>query len=374
MPTRVFTLCLDGFGPDYLAQSDMPTLRRVQDQGFAAVGHSLLPSVTNVNTVALVTGAFARDHGVTGNAYYDPGEGTNALMEAAHFVRTQTIFARAQAAGWRTALVTAKAKLLSLLGRGVDIQVSAENPPLPLQTRLGTPAPIYSREINYWVLAATREIIRCHAPDLLYVFTTDYAMHKHAPEEEPSQEHLHQIDRLLGQILDEVPELLLFVTADHGMNDKRRAIDLGKWLVSLGIEATVVSTIRDKYTEHHCNLSGSAYVYCQQPHRIPQATALLQSHPAVEEVWSRNEAAQHFQLCPERIGDLMVFARKDALFGELAEVEAEIQLRSHGSRHESLVPIIGTKTLGYGPYQYNLDVTRAIQHFFFPDELRPRNL
>jgi phosphonoacetate hydrolase len=372
MPTRVLTLCLDGFGPDYLAQSDMPTLRRVQEHGFTEVGHSLLPSVTNVNTVALVTGAFAREHGVTGNAYYDPGEGTNALMEAAHFIRTQTIFARAQAAGWRTALVTAKAKLLSLLGHGVDIAVSAENPPLPLQARLGPPASIYSREVNYWVLAATREIIRCDAPDLIYVFTTDYAMHKHAPEEDSSQEHLYQIDRLLGQILDDVPETTLFVTADHGMNNKRTAVDLSKWLASVGMEVTVVSTIRDKYTEHHRNLSGSAYIYCQQPHHISQAAAILRSHPAVEEVWPRHEAAQHFQLCPERIGDLLVFARKDALLGELAEVEAEIQLRSHGSRHESRVPIIGTTTLGYGPYQYNLEVTRAIQHFFFADEFRSR--
>ena len=52
-------------------------------------------------------------------------------------------------------------------------------------------------------------------------------------------------------------------------------------------------------------------------------------------------------------------------FGELSEPAAEVELRSHGSRHESRVPIIGTTTLGYGPYLYNLDVTRAVQQFFF---------
>lgn len=365
MPTRIVTLCLDGFGPEYFAHSPMPTLRRVQAQGFAVTGHAFLPSVTNVNTTALVTGASPREHGVTGNAYYDPGEGTSGLMETPRFVRAPTIFASARAAGWRTALVTAKAKLLTLLGRDADIQVSAEQPPPWLQMRVGMPAPIYSREVNYWVLAATREILRCEGPDLIYVFTTDYAMHKYAPEDAYSQEHLHQLDALLGDILHEAAESVLFVTADHGMNEKRCAVDLGQWLARQGIQATVVSTIRDQYTEHHRNLSGSAYVYCQFPPAVTTTAALLRLHPAVEEVWTRDEAAARFQLCPERIGDLMVLARKDALFGELPDVEAAVQLRSHGSRHESLVPIIGTTTLGYGPYRYNCDVTQAIRHGFW---------
>jgi len=220
-------------------------------------------------------------------------------------------------------------------------------------------------EVNYWVLAATRALISSEGLDLVYAFTTDYAMHKYAPEDERSQEHLQRLDALLGEILEDTPNLALFVTADHGMNAKSRAVDLEKWLADQGIQATVVSTIRDQYTVHHRNLSGSAYVYCAQPGDVPRAAALLRAHPAVEEVWPRAEAAAAFALLPERIGDLMVLARKDALFGELSEPAAEVELRSHGSRHESRVPIIGTTTLGYGPYLYNLDVTRAVQQFFF---------
>jgi len=363
--TRAFVLCLDGFGPDYLAQSEMPALRRIAAQGFAVTGSSLLPSVTNVNTVAIVTGTFPREHGVTGNAYYDPGEGTSGLMEAARFVQAQTIFEQAHAARWRAALVTAKAKLLGLLGRGAEIAVSAEHPPADLCRSVGTPAPIYSLEVNYWVLAAARMLIREQGSELVYAFTTDYAMHTYAPENEHSQEHLRQLDAFLGKILEENPNLALFVTADHGMNAKGAAVDLEKWLASQGIPATVVSTIRDRYTIHHRNLSGSAYVYCSCQADMARAAELLRSHPAVEEVWSRTEAATAFTLSPERIGDLMVLARKGALFGELSEIEASVELRSHGSRHESQVPIIGTTPLGYGPYRYNLDVTRAVQQFFF---------
>jgi phosphonoacetate hydrolase len=364
VPTRAFVLCLDGFGPQYLAQSDMPNLCQIAAHGFHITGHSLLPSVTNVNTVSLVTGTFPREHGVTGNAYYDPGEGVGGLMESARFVQAPTIFERVRRAGWQTALVTAKVKLLELLGKGADIAISAERPPAALCTDIGTPASIYSLAVNYWVLAVSRELIRREGPDLVYAFTTDYAMHKHAPEDERSQEHLHQLDTLLGEILASVSsDVALFVTADHGMNAKSIAIDLEKWLTNQGIAATVVSTIRDQYTAHHRNLSGSAYVYCTRSSDVAQATELLCAHPAVEEVWPRAEAAAAFHLLPERIGDLMVLARPEALFGELTETESEVSLRSHGSRHESRVPLIGTKTLTYHPYQYNLDVTRAIQRF-----------
>lgn len=365
MPPRVVTLCLDGCGPEYLAHSSMPVLRRVQSQGFAVTGNAFLPSVTNVNTTALVTGVSPREHGVTGNAYYDPDEGTSGLMEGAGFVRVPTLFARARAAGWRTAIVTAKAKLLALLGRDADMRISAEHPPAWLERWVGAPPPIYSCAVNYWVLAATREILRREGPDLLYVFTTDYAMHKYAPEEAASQEHLQRLDALLGEILQEAPELVLFVTADHGMNAKHHAVDLERWLARHGVEAAVVSTIRDQYTQHHRNLSGSAYIYCRSPSVVAATAALVCQHPAVEEVYARDEAATRFQLCPERIGDLLVFARKEAVFGTLPGTEAAVRLRSHGSRYESLVPIVGTTTLGYGPYRYHCDITRAIWHYFF---------
>jgi phosphonoacetate hydrolase len=366
VPTRVFVLCLDGFGPLYLAQSDMPNLRQIAAQGFQVTGHSLLPSVTNVNTVSLVTGTFPREHGVTGNAYYDPGERVGGLMESARFVQMPTIFERARCAGWHTALVTAKVKLLELLGKGADVAISAECPSAALCTSIGTPASIYSLAVNYWVLTASRELIRREGPELVYAFTTDYAMHKYPPEDECSQAHLRQLDALLGEILGSVSsDVALFVTADHGMSAKSIAIDLEKWLSNQGIAATVVSTIRDQYTAHHRNLSGSAHVYCTRPDDVAQAAELLRVHPAVEEVWPRAEAAAAFHLLPERIGDLMVLARSNALFGELTEAESEVTLRSHGSRHESQVPIIGTKTLAYHPYQYNLDVTRAVRQFFF---------
>jgi phosphonoacetate hydrolase len=340
-------------------------------------GHSMLPSVTNVNTVSLVTGAFPQAHGITGNFSFDPATGREGLMEEGRLVLIPTVFEQAKTVGMRSALITAKGKLLSLLGRGADLCVSAENPPSDFHSALGSPPPIYSLEINYWVLRAVREVIKRKSYDLVYGFTTDYAMHKHSPQDERSQEHLLHIDALVAEILNEAPDLAFFVTADHGMNHKQQAIDLEKWLRQKGIAVRVISTIRDKYTDHHCNLSGSAYVYLEDPLTQDKVRELLISHPAVEEVYPRAQAAKSFRLLPERIGDSLVLAEKDYLFGTLSTdlsgsssenehclQETRINLRSHGSRHESAVPIMGTHTLDYGPYTHNLDVTRALKSFF----------
>lgn len=365
MATRALILCLDGFGPEYLEQSPMPNLRRAVATGFMTAGYSMLPSVTNVNTVSLVTGAFPQAHGITGNFAFDPATGREEFMEDGRAVLVPTIFEQAKAAGMRAALVAAKDKLLSLLGRGADLRVSAEDPPLDFHSAVGPPPPIYSLEVNHWVLRAVREVIKRKDYDAVYGFTTDYAMHKHAPQDERSQEHLLRIDTLVGEILNEAPDLAFFVTADHGMNRKRQAVDLEKWLHRSGIAVKVISTIQDRYTEHHRNLSGSAYVYLEDPQMRDRVQEMLISHPAVEEVYTRAQAAERFQLLPERIGDLLVLAQKDWLFGTLSAEKAAIDLRSHGSRYESTVPILGSKTLGYGPYTYNLDVTRALMSFFF---------
>jgi phosphonoacetate hydrolase len=60
----VLLILVDGLGPDYVAQSDMPNLRRLAAEGFYAMGKGILPSVTNVNNASVVTASFPEEHGV----------------------------------------------------------------------------------------------------------------------------------------------------------------------------------------------------------------------------------------------------------------------------------------------------------------------
>ena len=358
---KVLFVCMDGCDPRYLAHSDIPNLRRMMREGMYKEGRSMMPSVTNVNNASIATMTFPREHGITANYYYDRATGQATYMESPDFLLRPTIFEKARALGYRTAFVSSKDKLRDLIGRSADLAASAEEAPAELQAIIGPKAGVYSAELNYWSFRCTRHLLRS-GYNFIFLSTTDYMMHTYAPEEAPSQEHMHQVDRLLGEIAADHPSMEIYITADHGMNAKTKGIDLTRLLAREGIAAVTVSVAKDRYVKHHKTLGGASYVYVDHPKELERASALLARHESVEQVLSNAEAAERFQLKPDRVGDLMVLARESFVYGELENVEEEIQLRSHGSLHETKVPILcyGRK-VNAPEYEYNLDITRRFQ-------------
>jgi phosphonoacetate hydrolase len=343
MLTRLI-VCLDGVGPDYLAQAAVPTLDNLGRHGWRTVGQSAVPAVTNVNNVSIITCSPPALHGITANYYLDRVTGQAVYMEAADFVLVQTIFEAATRAGRRSALITAKDKLRTLLERGATEVVSAETPPAWLVEQIGPPPPILSVEVNHWLFRAAGALCQVRPPDLLYLSTTDYAQHMHAPQTEESQANLATLDQLLDAILNSGPEFATVVTADHGMAAKTRGLDLGQILASAGIASEAVPIIKDRYVAHHQNLGGAAYVFLEDLSQAAEATGLLLAERGVESVWARDEAAAKFQLYPDRVGDLFVLAGQSTVFGDLSWPRGEVAIRSHGGLHTSSVPIIA-----YGP-------------------------
>jgi phosphonoacetate hydrolase len=82
----------------------------------------------------------------------------------------------------------------------------------------------------------------------------------------------------------------------------------------------------------------------------------------VERILTRDEAAHEFKLMASRIGHLMVLGDKDTVFGELDdEKESFPGLRSHGSLHETDVPLFvyNAKNAPSPDYfNHNLDLAR----------------
>ena len=224
---------------------------------------------------------------------------------------------------------------------------------------------IYSSEINWWLLRALREVLREHDPQLAYCSTTDWNQHKYAPTEEHSLRHIAELDRLIGEIVDDNPEREIYITADHAMLPKTRALDPGRWLTEHSIPSSAIPIIKDRYVAHHGNLGGAAYIFLQRAGDLPKAIETLSAAPGVEEVYASDEAAHQFRLHPDRIGDIFVLADRDTVFGELTETETVVGIRSHGSRHESEVPVIGYNSLWIASdFAYNLDVGRLLLKSF----------
>lgn len=356
---KVLFVTVDGLDPEYLRHGDVPNLKRMIQSGAYVEGRSVIPSVTNVNNASIVTASFPKDHGITGNYYFDRSSAKEYYMESAEFLLRPTLFERAKAHGMRSALVTSKHKLLTLLSRGTDLAVSAENPTRELIEKIGPQADIYSAAANYWSFRAARYLLRSGKVDLLYLATTDYMMHSYAPDHPRSQEHMHTLDKLLAEIVSDHPNIELYLTADHGMSSKTEVIDIRRLLETGGIEAEVVPIIKDKHVVHHSNFGGACYVYLKEKEHLHKAMELLQKSSGVEEVYGDHEAAEAFSLHAERIGDIFLLGQQHVTFGNIEKTRQEINLRSHGSRHEQKIPI-----LCYGRrvnpqlYQMNLDVTR----------------
>jgi phosphonoacetate hydrolase len=365
---KILIAMLDGFGADYFAASDMPNLRALAAHGLNATVDACMPTVTNVNNAGIATGAWPAEHGITANSYFDRRTRDEHYMDRAEMLLAPTLFERAAAAGRRSALLTAKVKTLRLLGRRADVLLAAEDPAPEWVDKLGPPPGIYSAEINYWLFDAALFVLR-QRPDVsvLYCHTTDYPMHVCDPAGELSQRHLHELDARLGHLVDENPDLEVYVTADHGMSAKRRCYDLEKYMRAQTCPIFfAMSAERDPYVRHHRTFGGTAYVWLEAPRDRERVTSVLSRIEGVEAVYDRTEAASRFRLHADRIGDLMVVGDSVTVFGPLARPEEDLPdgFRTHGSAHETRVPLIVANAGGAAPepgtYTHNLHLTRGL--------------
>jgi phosphonoacetate hydrolase len=344
-PKKALVFLVDGFDPAYVQPERMPRLAALMKGGASTLdGRGVLPSLTNVNHVSLLTGTYPERHGLSTNFYFDRDVWSEVFMDQVSFVKELLLFERLRTAGWSTALVTAKEKLTRLLRRGLDHCVDMKSHPDAFRAAAGAPPDIFSLEINLWVLRMAREVATGSRPDFLYVATTDYPQHKLGPDEPAMRTYLEQSDEALGRLLDayDLDETVVMFTADHGMNAKPRSLSPVRVLAEAGIQAHGVPLIRDGLFAHHRDLGGALYLYFRDPAAIGPARDLLAGAPGVDEVVTREEAGRD-RLPSDRVGDLICWAARDTALGTWNEGPArreESGLRSHGSKHEQRIPMV----------------------------------
>ena len=349
MPKTTVLITVDGLDPEYLEVCDAPNLREVARRGFHVTGKCMMPSVTNVNNVSIVTAEYPSEHGISSNYRLVRETGEEIYMESGEFILAETFFQRAARMGATSILSTSKDKLRTLLSDGATLSVSSERAPQWAVEAIGEPPPIYSLDVNGWTIRAATEAMKRAPADIVYISTTDFAMHTYAPEEPESQRHISILDDAIGDLLEAHPDVTLLLTADHGMSPKSRMLDLEGALSERGVAAQAVPIIKDRYVVHHNNLGGCMFIYMDARHadRIEEAAAALRDTPGVERVFTRAEAVEELRLNYDRIGDLVVTGDSQTVFGpkELSDTwndtGAGSGLRSHASAYEQDVPIIG---------------------------------
>lgn len=382
-PTIV--VCVDGCEQEYINQAilagKVPFLASLQSTGTVLAGDCVVPSFTNPNNLSIVTGAPPSVHGICGNFFFDKDTQSEVLMNDAKYLRAPTVLAEMARAGGRVAVVTAKDKLRGLLGHRLEgICFSAEKADEVTRrehgidnilARVGMPVPsVYSAELSEFVFAAGLSILREERPDLMYLSTTDYVQHKHAPGTAEANAFYAMMDGYLQRLHDEGAVLAL--TADHGMNAKTDAIGRPNVVylqdaldARYGAQSTrVILPITDPYVVHHGALGSYATVYLHEGDdeaRQRDVMAFIAAINGVEAVLTRAEASERFELPPDRIGELVVLGERLTALGSAATNHdlsgLTVPLRSHGGLSEQKVPLIFNRKLS------GIDGTRRLRNF-----------
>jgi phosphonoacetate hydrolase len=197
--------------------------------------------------------------------------------------------------------------------------------------------------------------MKATVPDLMYLSTSDYVQHTHAPGSPEANRFLGIIDGHLAE-LDRLGATLV-ITADHGMQAKSDAHGrprvvyvqtlLDDWC---GHDATqVILPITDPYVAHHGSLGSFATVYVTNERDHSGIIEPLRAVPGIEMVLTREDACRRFELPEDRIGDVVICADRDTVLGtraadhDLSVLRAP--LRSHGGLAEQEVPILCNQPL-----------------------------
>jgi len=375
-------VCVDGSEPGgegsdqggYIERAidagETPFLASLREKATFGYADCVVPSFTNPNNLSIVTGVPPAAHGICGNFYYDTDNDVEVMMNDPSLLRVPTILAGFNQAGAKVVVITAKDKLRRLLGVGLDIakgsavcfssehadQVTlAEHGVENIVDRVGMPVPdVYSAELSEFVFSAGVVLMESMRPDIMYLSTTDYIQHKHAPGTPVANAFYAMMDQYLARL--DAMGATIALTADHGMKAKHAStgepnvIYLEPLLREAGLaDFRVILPITDPYVVHHGALGGFATIYLPDSNDQAQARDVIDAVPGIETVLTRDRACEVFGLPADRIGDLVVVSTRDHVIGSAPEKHdlsgLKDPLRSHGGLSEQRVPFIVNRCL-----------------------------
>ena len=363
-------VCIDGSQPEYMEEAvaggHMPFTKKMFDRGADLRGDCVVPSFTNPNNLSIVTGVPPKVHGISGNFFLDPETGEEVMMNDPKLLRTGTIFQAFHNAGAKIAIVTAKDKLRRLLGHGLDFAsgravcfssekanqtTMAEHGIDNAQAMVSRDIPdVYSAELSEFIFDAGVKLMESMRPDIMYLSTTDYIQHKHAPGTPVANLFYAMMDSYWAQL--DAQGAVLGLTADHGMNAKFN--DAGEPDViylqnvldnMLGSGAArVILPITDPYVVHHGALGSFATAYLPEGADAQSVAGQLEAMDGIEAAYTNADGCARYELPNDRMGDIIVVSTTNKVIGtspdrhDLSQLKEP--LRSHGGACDQKIPVV----------------------------------
>lgn len=359
---KVIIFVIDGCALEYLNSKTAPNLFRLsKEKGFMKKIKCQIPSVTNVNHACILSGQFPENTKVVGNYYYHPDTKEEGFIEEKGFMKSPTIIQIYKKHGYKTALLTVKGKILGVYGEGVDIGISVQSPNQDILKRLNldTPPKISDISSTEWIMKETLACVKKEDPDFIYCTTNDYCFHHYGPDHPFSKEQIKWIDYYVNEIHKMDPNRQIYLTADHGMNQKHTIINFQHIIDNHGIPAYCLAPLKDRYVENHIYQEGGIlFVFLENKDDADQLKDLVSTIPEIESILSCEEAAKKYHLPVDSIGDYVLFSAEDCAFGEVEDERLYTDsVRTHGSLYEREIPLLAISPIqSKDKYKYSKDI------------------
>jgi phosphonoacetate hydrolase len=244
-----------------------------------------------------------------------------------------------------------KADLTTVAEHGVENVLAIMEEPLPS---------VYSADLTTFTFRAGLKLLEgkfpgVTPPRLLYLSTTDYIQHKHAPGTPEANALYSELDKAL-EAFDRLGASWV-LTADHGMSAKSR--DDGSpnvlYLQSMVDElvgrdnARVILPITDPYVVHHGALGSYASIYVSDAYHAQTITSVLKTLPGMEWVGTKEQACREFHLPADRLGEVIAISDAATALGTRREEHdlgcLTVPLRSHGGLGEREIPLYSNRAI-----------------------------
>jgi len=371
----IVVVCVDGSEPAYIEQAvtagRMPFTAKVIENGTDLRANCVIPAFTNPNNLSIITGTPPAVHGICGNFFYDMEADAEVMMNDPKLLRAETIFEAFFNAGAKITIVTAKDKLRKLLGHGLDYSSGraicfssekadettlAEHGIDNAQQLVGRPIPsVYSAELSEFIFDAGVKLMEQERPNLMYLSTTDYIQHKHAPGTPVANDFYAMMDGYWEKL--DALGAVVALTADHGMADMHNSAGEPDVVYLQPIlddmlgagTARVILPITDPYVVHHGALGGYGTAYLPDGTDANKICADLNAIDGIETALTNAEACARFELPTDRVGDIVVIATAHKAIGSQADKHdlsgLKDPLRSHGGLSTQTVPLLVNRSV-----------------------------
>lgn len=292
----VVMLSIDGFRHDYAEMHNAVNLLEMAKNGASAEMIPSFPSKTFPNHYTLVTGLYPANHGIVGNSFFSREKKDFYAVGKKQAVTDGSWY------GGTPLWVLAEQnqmKAASYYWVGSEAAIQGIRPSYFEKYNHGTPNDDRIDKVLEWLSLSEQD--RPHMVTLYFALVDD-AGHAYGPKDERTKTAVLEADRLVGRLRDELAKLnlpiYLIVTADHGMTEINRGIDMSE--VDFG-DAILdySSTMLMVYSDDSVELQSIKNQLADK-----KQLTVLSEEEAAKKLGFKNE---------DRVGDLIALAQPPAI-------------------------------------------------------------